>query len=570
MALDLSKYEKDSTLIWAVSNIQLPKAAKWDFSNRAWQPAILDDKSQQIVCQKPTQVGMSTVFLIKMLHYATNNTCRLMYTLPRQDDVYDMVNSRLREIIAESPAVKSQLTDIDNVRMKKFGTSFLHFSEMSVPPRMLDVDWIVNDEVDLSNPDNLQQITSRLDASSIGIQHRISTPTIDDFGINSIYKLSDKKQWLVECSYCSFEQAMDWDLNVAHKNEATWYICAKCHNRLYPEDINAGHWVATNPSSPISGYQINQMMVTSITPEKLYSEYEKVRRKTFYNNRLGLPYSAASVTMDIATLKNNCFRSNHLQEFSAIDPDAQYVLGCDQGNLLHVVIGKLSGTQIQIVWLGVIDSFDELNKLIKRFKIRKGVIDALPNHHDSRKIAESSRGKILAAYFTKVQDMYQEQENRIVINKSDSYDELLQMVIDGRLQFYGTAETMDESALGAVTHLANMRRDMGQQVSNHGGVSNFHIWTSVGPEHYADAMLYMILAADITSTGSDFSAIDLSSLIGNKNMSIAEILGMKADTYSPMIENALVPNNPKFESMVKLDNNEIASLNPYQDRTNGN
>ena len=195
-----------NTVEWAVTNIQLPKGAKWDFSDRKWQLDILNDTSKKIVCRKPTQVGMSTVFLIKMLHFADENACRLLYTLPRQDDVYDMVNSRLHDIVTESPYVRTAISEVDNVRMKKFKKSWLHFIEMSVPPRMLDADWMVNDEVDLSNQNNLQQAVSRLDASKYNTHHQISTPTIEGYGIDALYEISDKKQWFVQCGYCNYRQ----------------------------------------------------------------------------------------------------------------------------------------------------------------------------------------------------------------------------------------------------------------------------------------------------------------------------------------------------------------------------
>lgn len=570
--LDLKPYEKDSTLVWAVSNIQLPKAAKWDFSQRTWQPQILEDKSKYIVCQKPTQVGMSTVFLIKMLHFAENNTCRLMYTLPRQDDVYDMVNSRLDEIIKESPQIQKQLQDIDNVRMKKYGKSFLHFVEMSVAPRMLDVDWLLNDEVDLSSPENLQQVINRLDASKIGIHHRISTPTIDDYGINAVFKQSDMKQWTVTCPYCSFEQIMNWDSNVAHKGDVTWYVCSRCQNKLHAEDISEGRWVPTgNSKSDISGYQISQLMTPSINPNKLWAESTTIAKKLFYNNRLGIPYTPTNANFDSGFMRENNFRTLHTREPNREHRDATYVLGCDQGNVLHVSIGRLDNGTVKIVWLGTIDfnsGFEELGKLISRFKIRKAVIDALPNHHDARQLALGSNGKIDIAYFTQINALYREDEEKIFINKTDAYDEVLKAITDARLQFYGPAENQDSETKTAIIHLTNIHRDIEIQTTKHGGVSTFHVWKTTGPDHYADAILYMMMAADATQNRGELTVTDIDEMIKTmRGMSFAELYGFEnTESGIPMFDGAQFPASDKQESMMRLVDNELAPLNPYRNK----
>lgn len=209
--LHADELEKESALFWSIRNIRLPKGMAWDFSNRAWQAQIFDDPTDDLVVLKPTQVGMTTVMLCKMLHFATYNNVRAMYTLPRQDDVYDLVNGRLERIIADSPTLSSRIGTIDNVRFKTYGQSYLHFMESSVTPRMLDVDILVNDEVDMSNQDNLEQYVARLDASLHRIKYRISTPTIPNFGISSLYDDSDQKRWLVKCPSCNHYQELDWE-----------------------------------------------------------------------------------------------------------------------------------------------------------------------------------------------------------------------------------------------------------------------------------------------------------------------------------------------------------------------
>ena len=544
-----------STVEWAVNNIRLPKGAKWDFTDRKWQLDIINDDSQKIVCRKPTQVGMSTVFLIKMLHFAEEQTCRLLYTLPRQDDVYDMVNSRLHDIISESPIIQKAISEIDNVRMKKYKKSWLHFIEMSVPPRMLDADWMVNDEVDLSNQQFLQQAISRLDASSIGVHHQISTPSIDGYGIDAIYAISDKKMWFINCGYCNYEQTMNWDINLEVVHGEAGYRCAKCGRKIHPEDIRDGRWVATGDTkSGISGYQISQLMIPSLTPKKLYNEYRTIERKTFYNYRLGLPYTPASAAFDKDHILNTCI-SNDVKREMQRDTDGVYVIGCDQGNTLHYCVMKVYQSHNEIVQVGTTENFDEIARLADIFGVRYGVLDALPNHHSAMKVAANSN-KIRLAFFGNAEKIYNVKQERIFINKTDGYDMLLQKFVDSSILFYSDGAISPEVSL-AVSHLCNMRRDIDTQTSRTGGVLSFHTWKCVGPDHYADAILYAMIAADMAVARGRLQVVSIDRMD-------SEVESYRRSIYSMQSGDILVPVFPDLENTeFRVSNHGLALVNPY-------
>lgn len=547
-----------STVDWAVSNVRLPKGAKWDFADRKWQLDILNDTSQKIICRKPTQVGMSTVFLIKMLHFADANVCRLLYTLPRQDDVYDMVNSRLHDIITESPSVRAAISEIDNVRMKKYGKSWLHFIEMSVPPRMLDADWMVNDEVDLSNQQFLQQAISRLDASKLAVHHQISTPSIEGFGIDALYEISDKKQWFVRCGYCNFRQTLEWGANLEIGKSEVYYKCQKCAKKIYPEDIRDGEWVVTGDAkSGVSGYQISQMMIPSLTPRKLYNEFRTIERKTFYNYRLGLPYSPASAAFDRDHLSTNCI-SYDIKKETQRDQESVYVLGCDQGNTLHFCVMKVFPEHCEIVQLGTTEDFDEIGRIAERFGVRYAVLDALPNHHSAMNIAKNSN-KFRLAFFGNAEKIYNVKESRIYINKTDAYDMLLQKFVDAAILFYTEGATLLPEVSLSIAHLCNMRRDVETQTSRIGGTLSFHTWKCVGADHYADAILYCMIGADMASARGrlQVSMIDMSPEQAHRSLY----------SYQDNNRERLQPVFPGLAgSEMRIVDHGLAQSNPYRNK----
>ena len=499
-SINIREYERESPFVWSINNVLLPKGAKWKFDDRAWQVAIFDDLSPHTVVIKPTQIGMSTISLCRFLHFAAMHRARLMYTLPRQDDVNDFVNSRFDEVIRESPNLLKLVGQIDNVRLKMFGQSFLHFMESSVTPRMLDVDYLVNDEVDLSNQDYLEQYVSRLDASEYGHHHRLSTPTLHNFGIHMYYERSDKKQWMVKCPRCSYEFWMDWDSNVRHKNGETWYVCAKCDRQLDREVIQSGRWVATGPANAMySGYAVSQLMTTYISPARLYEESKVMTPRNFFNLRLGQPYTPTLGSLNKSEIYEKCFDSGHNRESSG----SGYFLGADQGNEIHVAVGKHGENgELQIVHLEVIpfeEGFERLESLIEKYRVKKAVIDGLPNKHSAHQLASRYHNRVLCAFYTNVDIIYRQDksEPKVNISKTDSYDQLQSMISEGKLQFYGNKNIVDIKTRDVITHLSNMRRDESVQKTVVGGERTVIYWTNTGPDHYADAINYLQIAADM-------------------------------------------------------------------------
>lgn len=578
--VNLQQFEKESELIWLVNNIKLPKGAAWGFENRPWQIDIIEDKSKQIIVRKPTQIGMSTVFLGKMLYFTDMYQCRAMYTLPRQDDVTDMVYSRLQEVIQESPYIGNRMGDVDNVRMKRFGKSWIHFAEMSVPPRMMDVDWMINDEVDLSNQEHLEMAASRMDASQYSYRHRISTPTIENFGIDALFQLSDQKHWVITCGYCSHEQVMDWGDNVIFDKGEAHYVCAKCRGPISADDIREGRWIAMgNTKSELSGYQISHLMVPYISPNKLWIEYKTMGPKNFYNFRLGLPYTPSSGAITKDLLSNNCLAKQYERELVATSKSAKYVIGADQGNVITYAVGKIDEetNTVDVVSLGEIpfdNGFEELRKIMQRFGIRRGVIDALPNHHDSMKVAEAYGGRVSVAYFSAIKDIYRLQDSvKLHINKTDGYDSLLSAIVEGRIQFYNNGERIEDWVDRAMSHLSNMRRDVVQVVNRATGKTTTHQWKNTGPDHFADAILYMNFAAELAiGDQRELTVIDLSDPKLARDFE-REILAEDETFFDPDYEEELIrvrgfAVDIRKESPMRAKRDFLMPDNPYKARRN--
>jgi len=525
--IDLSALEPSSAFIWSTRNIRLPKGAQWDFEDRAWQVAIFDDMSPGLVIIKPTQIGMTTLMLCKMFHYAFFNNVRAMYTLPRQDDVYDLVNGRIASMISGSPVIANRIKDIDNVRLKTFGDSYLHFMESTVPPRMLDVDLLINDEIDLSNQDHLEQYIARLDASLHPLHWRISTPTIHNFGVDADYKKSTQNIWLVRCPRCNHDQEMTWENNIKTQGGESWYCCGKCEKKLTPQDIQAGRWVASYPNRDISGYSVSQLMVTSIPPDRLYKDYKRMTLKNFYNLRLGKPYASSSGGFNRTELYEKCIQNTHQHESSGNG----YFMGADQGNEIHVLIGKQMDRGIAIVHAEVIpmeDGFDRLAQLMQIYGIRQAVIDGLPNRHSSTSFARRfGANRVACAFYSPSAEVYKADQRNfsVLINRNMMFDKLYEKIGKSEIMMYGSRNAITEVGRKFVGHLSSIKRDEVTSETKLGGQKTEIAWINTGQDHFAHTLLYLAVAIDMKTAANGFRITEVSSVL-NGDKGITDEIGV--------------------------------------------
>lgn len=517
-AKDVAGLAERSPLIWALSYIKLPKGAIWTFEDRKWQRDIIEDTHPEIVVIKPTQIGMTTVMTTKVLWFVSYNVSRGMITLPRRDDVTDYVGATLDPMIESSEFLNTKLGKPDTVRGKRLGDSFIHIMEASVTPRMLPVDILANDEVDMSDPDNLEQFVARLDASEYEYHYRFSTPTVSGYGIDAEYERSDQREWVVRCNRCNHDQILDWEINLHNGEDGIYYVCSKCKEMLSVEAITNGSWVAQNEKSDIHGYHVSHMMLPiTRPPEKLYEESLVMDRKTFYNLRLGRPWRPVGGSMPPTLFKDNSFWHGHTKEEWRKDKNAKYFLGADQGNDAHVVVGKLvEGQTLEIIFAEHItpkssgDQFERIGAIMRMFDISYGIIDANPNRVSAYKMCQEFQGKMSACdigalnYPFKFHGFTGDTAYKVNANRTDLLDGLRDWVSSGKIQFWGRWENREPVIDQMITHCAALKRDTGKKKLQSGGEKVVGIWRKSGHDHFAFALSLLRLAAIIDPGSRSF------------------------------------------------------------------
>ena len=521
---DIAELAEKSPYIWSVSYIALPKGGTWSFAERKWQIQIMDDLHPEIIGEKPTQIGFTTISTAKALWFVSNYKSRAMYTLPRRDDVTDYTATTLDPMIEGSDYLNGRIGRTNTNRLKRIGDSYYHVMEASVTPRMLPVDLLVNDEVDMSDPDNLEQFIARLDASELRYHYQFSTPTVSGYGIDAAYDRSDMREWVVTCSRCNTDQVLDWEDNLIRDfGEEPYLACVGCKTKIRTDDIINGKWVAMKPGDKTTphGYHASHLMLPLSRPIPLLVEEEQVMdQRNFYNLRLGKPWRPIGGSMPGTLFRDNAFNSGHPMKTHR-EPGYKYYLGADQGNEVHVIVGRVAdGTdRLEVIYAEHIkpapgeDQFARLGAIIRMFDIDFAVCDGNPNRQSIYNLAKELHGKLGAAdigsfsYAYKWNGFDGDNAYKVVCSRTDILDGVRDDVSGGRISFWGSWGNRPPIIRDIIKHCGNLKRDTTSRKMQGGGEKIVGVWRKVGEDHFAFALALLRLAAIIAPHKSNFNFV---------------------------------------------------------------
>lgn len=396
--------DKTSILHWILNNgLKNENGDPIEFEQHRFMLDIYSDPSPIQVIRKASQIGASTMEILRVVHDARYWGINQIYTLPTGDDVLKFVQSKVNRIININSCMKEGIDpkSVDSIEQKQIGKSFTYFKGTFTEREaiMLSSDRNIHDELDKSNPDVVRDYTSRMGYSKIRSQHYFSTPTIPDFGIDKIFAQSDQKFWRFNCPNCNFRQHMEWEKNV--DEERGIYICQNCRKELLPEQINElGSWEVRFPGRPMSGFWISQMHCPWRTAADLIKEKIDAEDDTyFYNFVLGLPYLAADQRIPLSYFVRNLtdVEAEAANDYNVMGIDTG--MGSGKGN--HVIIGNQKG----IFWIGILtdkpghDRFQQAADLIKFYDIRVTVIDGQPYTEEAFNLAKEYPYRVYLNWF---------------------------------------------------------------------------------------------------------------------------------------------------------------------------
>jgi hypothetical protein len=175
-------------------------------------------------------------------------------------------------------------------------------------------------------------------------------------------------------------------------------------------------------------------------------------------------------------------------------------MGVDQGKLLHVVIGKHPG---RIVYLGVHQDWEELDRLMKSFNVSRCIVDAMPEIRNARAFAERHRGRVYLNYYSEYQKgayAWNERDLIVTSNRTESLDTSHNEILTGRIVLPRECEIVREFA----AHCHSLAKKLEEDESG----SKRYIYVKLGPDHFRHAFNYECIARGY-GAGSLFAENDL-------------------------------------------------------------
>lgn len=408
----LSKLAKDSpTLFWAMAYHIDTAGSPLEFKD---VPYLIDlyrniHKWEQFVAIKAVQVGITEMLFLNNLREASEGMS-VFYVFPKYELRNRFVSNRVVRAIKRVPFYKDKTKEAqefggtERMSLIHFGLGGIAFVGSNVENEFLEipVDSATIDELDRCHQQNLLLVPDRLKHSNYKYLRQVSNPTTEGYGIDALYNESSKGKWFLTCEHCRHRFAPEFFSHVIEQTGLHSYqakdkafregtvkdariLCEKCGKPV--DRLAIGEWVFEEPSNPVVGIRLHQLVSPRTTMDALIREWKKavgnkIKEQRFYNMNLGLAFNAKGAKIQSWEL-DKCRRP--YQMLVAPMQGGFKIMGVDVGNPLYYVIReRTSENGVQVLRLlnaGTCLDFEQLAKKIRDWSPRMVVVDADPEGH---------------------------------------------------------------------------------------------------------------------------------------------------------------------------------------------
>lgn len=499
---------------WICNNTTI-KGGTFSFRGREFQRQIMNDLHPNLTCKKLSQVGLTEGQIRKALGFmcmypGTN----VIYTFPTETLFKNNSKTRIKPIVDTDFPGSKDLKEVRNTDILQIGSSFLYIasgSESDVTSTPADM--VLNDEVDLGDPEFYALANSRLQASSWKIKQGFSTPTFSGYGISLDFESSDQHEYFVKCPHCNEWQVPLYDLNSVYIPGLPKYIhrltdikeelavgldldsafvrCLKCGHALDLSPEAEREWVPRYPSRiHHRGYQVRPFSSDLLSVKYLVTtiaDYlKKGQMRRAYNTVLGEDYQDGDARIEEKKIRA-CFRS---QVVPFVSKEKPVFVGIDEGITCHIVV-YVEGAVVE--WIRV--SHDllkaKVQELDQKYNVVAGAIDRYPYTPLSNEIRDMTNGRIQPVVYTgqKIAEPKKEEDKSVAFyacNRTHALDAVKTAIYEETIEFYGYGSNEDL----IVEHLRDMVREdvPGKQPD----------WKKLnGNDHFFHALGYALLAQRI-------------------------------------------------------------------------
>jgi len=493
-------------LFYAMTSHRTHRGETLDFNTHPYLKQFYADSSPNLGAMKATQGGFSEYVLCREISLAMSGR-NIFHVLPTDKLIGRFVRERFDKTVINTRAYRNALHEnrgTDNVTMKQLGKGTIAFvgSNSASSFTEFPADDGIIDENDRCDQKNILMVEDRLAASKHPTKFVIGNPTITDFGIHKLWKNSKRWKWHIKCECGQWVQPFFFDHVVKQEDEGIWTYRDTEWEPNLGRDINMicscgrvldrksdGVWIAEDPNSDASFYQIGKEFSTQVTIGEMCKSFsagldDDSAMARFYNSDLGLPYTPKGSKID-SSLIEGCIGDYSLPDRS----EKVCVAGVDVGTVMHTRINEIlpDGSE-RAVFFGELREIEELQEVCRRFNVVCGVIDAMPEIRLSKQVSKWKGWFRCEFHSAKSQDKVDLANRKVTVNRTEILDNVKARLSEKRVSF--------------PRNVASIPRYMQQmllltRVYNEARME--YEWIGDGADHYHLSEAYVALARRIIS-----------------------------------------------------------------------
>lgn len=399
----------------------------------------------------------------------------------------------------------------ENMSLKHFGGGTIAFVGSNSPASFTEfpADDVLIDELDQCDQKNILMAEERLSNSFDPRRIYISNPTIEGYGIDEKYAISDKRHWFIKCEHCGHWFEMDWFETIVREvgendfavRDPLWepggddarVMCPKCAK---PNDrYKAGEWVVEVPSvKGKSGYQISKIFSSMTRIDQLLENFEAAltnpdKMQRFWNADLGKAFISDGAKIVLRDLQNAT--GSHSMKS---DIKGYPIMGVDVGAVCNYIIGYIQ--KDGLVKIGEIGTLPTNATAISRKATDKGikiiVIDARPETFLIKSLKEIFPRTISCYYSESAKREVVDRYRNVSIDRTASLDAVKEGLVTGRYSLPADWKGVKDFApqMMAATRIFDP--------DAHGGQGAYRWEEGSKADHYHHAFNYMAIASRLT------------------------------------------------------------------------
>ena len=225
----------------------------------------------------------------------------------------------------------------------------------------------------------------------------------------------------------------------------SYIICKECLGKLPHEDkvtfLQDGEWVPSFENRMVRGFHVNQLYSTTEAPSKIAISYLRgltnpEDETEFYNSKLGIPHEVEGARITDGFL-DQCVG----EYISGPKKHGIVTMGIDVGKFLHYEIASWSLSESeksnslidavpQVIAAGKVENFEDLDAILKEYRVLFAVIDANPERRKALEFAQRFYGLVKLCFYGmgvsgKELHMHAEEDCTITVDRTSWMDAAL-------------------------------------------------------------------------------------------------------------------------------------------------